>query len=998
MKKFGFKNLFVFLIGAIILMGTFFLLSNYGQNNFVIAGENFGGWSYDTFFGWTSESCNNLYGESYDDYCGLAIDATLDINFDGEDVNLDTNTIKDNVSNFKGDLINFNRIDIRNGGKNKNNGDVERNSNFNNSLYFDGSSYIKFEADDQLSYSGDDFSISLWFKPDLDISSDAFLFSNGSDINKRYYCWLDLDYYLSCFIGNRTIESNSPVEADRWHPLTITKDGNIFSMYLDNSLEDSVHVGLGGMSNDQELILGAFGNYTNNFKGELDEFRFFNQSLSIEQVLHNSKYNARYLLNIEDVSGKINGWIWSSGIGWICFGETCDGTDPVEGKAPTAKLYWASEGGDTYPHMITGWANAVALNDPGQDKYKNTGWMSLQSDIIIPANYDSYQDCVSCSFRDEENELVMYLKMDEDDGFLAMDSSGFNNDAKLMNFEESRWTAEGKVNNCLSFDGIDDSLEVSVLVNEELKIGLSDFSIEAWVKNEESEHLLSEHLSIVSGKSDQEWELYFNADTSRLVFNIFGQSVDGKVININDWSHVVVVGDRDGDLTMYVDDIEFGSNSIADSIDVSVENTSFFIGKNTATNFFWDDKIDIIRIYTRALSREEISYNYNFPEKRFCSACLTQTLDKAESGNVCYECERCELTKGVTDCDDCSSCRKYGLVLDTNTANIKGFAWGGNRVDDELVGLGWFQFSPSTGAGLYRSYVSSRYGDIYSKANVGSDYTVVPPLGYFNATYMIQANGHIMNWLSNSYETNEDWLMSSDSGNPLNYEYPKLENDYANVLGNLDYVGLTTGLYGKVIEELPDKGGVSYDICLGDNIYFLKKDATVKERLEGIAYRFQNCDQASGVIIVNGDLEINGDIKYGSKPFSGSSDKLASVAWIIKGDLKISPDVENLAGTFIVLGEDDVECGYDLENPIARCGAIFTCADGAPNDCGNQLKVSGQFLAKNFRFQRTFRSLESQLREAAEYIIYDGRNVINPPPGLGDVLKALPTWNQIAPY
>jgi len=254
-----------------------------------------------------------------------------------------------------------------------------------------------------------------------------------------------------------------------------------------------------------------------------------------------------------------------------------------------------------------------------------------------------------------------------------------------------------------------------------------------------------------------------------------------------------------------------------------------------------------------------------------------------------------------------------------------------------------------------------------------------------------------MNWVSSSYDSNDSWLMSSDSGNPLNYEYPKLENDYGNVLGNLDYIGLTSGIYGDVELEVPDEGGVSYDVCLGDKIYFIGEDFVLSARQGDIAYRFINCPNAAGTIIVDGDLTIEGDIKYDSNTFNGSSDNLASVAWIIKGDLKISPEVKELAGTFIVLGEDNLGCGYDLEDPIEGCGAIFTC-DGDLSQCGNQLEVSGQLLAKNFRFGRTFRSLENQLREAAEDIIYDGRNVINPPPGLGDILKSLPTWNQIAPY
>lgn len=996
--KFKLKDLFISLIVIIILFGAFFLLLNYKKDNLAIAGENYGGWSYDNFFGWTSESCNNLYDEDYNDYCRIDIDSILDVTFDSDDIDFSAGIVKDNVGvypgTYPGTLVSFVKSDVRNGGKGKSSGEIKRDSNFDNSLYFDGTSYINFGAHNELSFDASDFTTSLWFKIDPSLSGTGFLFSNGNEIDKRYHCWIgwiDPGYYLFCIVNNQQLRSNNVLSTDRWNNVSIVNESGVFSMYLNGFLEDDTSLGFMSSPGIEELILGANGNYATNFKGELDEFRFFNNSLNADQILHNTKYNSNYLLNIEDATGKINGWVWSNGIGWICFGDTCSGTDP-EGNLPEAELHWFSGGGDTYPHMITGWANAVVFNDPGQEKYKDTGWMSLQSPTSTIANYDEYDSCVSCNFRDEENELVMYFKMDEDAGPITIDSSGFANDGTLGgNFEDPIWTEDGKINNCLNFDGIDDYVEVDVAANEELKIGLSDFSIEAWIKNEK-EHDPPRLLSIIAGKTDQQWELYFDSANNRLKFNIFGKIVDGPVTDITNWSHVVVVGNRTGNLEMYIDNVKSVGGDISGDSKKVVNNTLYYIGKN-GTGSFWDDKIDIVRIYTRALSAEEVSYNYDSPEKRFCSACLNQTLDTIEYNDVCYECERCELDSGITDCKVCSSCRQYGLVFDTNAANIKGFAWGGNSVDGELVGLGWFQFSPMSGAVFYRSYVSARYGSIYSKANIGSDRTVSPPDDYFNATYMIQANGHIMNWVSSS-----GWYMSSDTGDPLNYKYPKFENDYGNILGNLDYLGLTERVYGEVVPTVPDEGGVSYDVCLDNKVYFVEgADVILEERSSGIAYKFENCANAAGTIIIDGDLTINADIKYNSSTFSGSSNNLASVAWIIKGDLKIGPDVEELAGTFIVLGKDGIECGYDLENPVEDCGAIFTC-NGNPSECGKQLQVSGQFLAKNFNFERTYRSLIGGDRDSAEEIIYDGRNVINPPPGLGDVLKSLPTWNQIAPY
>jgi hypothetical protein len=996
-KKFV-KNIFISFLGIVILFSIFFLLLYFDRDNLVVAGENLGGWSYDNYFGWTSESCNNLYGENYNNYCRIEIDSILDISFDSDNIDIDSNLVKDTANNFDGTLFNFVKTDIRNGGKGKSSGIARRDSNFDNSLYFNGlNSCINFGSHNDLSFTSNDLTISLWFKVDPDSSGTKFLFSNGNEIDQRYHCWIDASNYLYCIVNNHQLRSANVVSTDRWNNVSIVIDSGIFSMYLNGFFVDDDYIGLvSSPPGIRDLILGANGSHTNNFKGELDDFRLFNEALNADQVLHNTKHNSNYLLNIEDGSGEINGWVWSNGIGWICFGDTCLGTAP-NGNSPEAKLHWFAEGGDIYPHMITGWANAVTFNNPGQVQYQNAGWMSLQSNNIMIANHDEYDSCVSCTFRDEENGLVFYLKMDEDDDLIATDSSGFANDTILINFEDPEWLDEGRVNNCLVFDGQDDYLDV--VVSGELEFGLSDFSIEAWIKNEKSEHDSPDHLSIIKGHTNKQWELYFNPENDNLVFEIFERTVEGVVVDINSWSHVVVVVNRFANLEMYIDDYKYIGEDISDKSNQDISNNNIFIGKN-GNGSFWNDKIDIIRIYRKALNNNEVSYNYNFPEKRFCSACLDQTLDTVKTNNICYECERCQLINGVTNCEVCSSCRQYGLVFDTNASNIKGYAWGGNIVGDEFMGLGWFKFSPTSGAGLYRSYVSSRYGNIYSKENIGSDYTVAPPEGYTNSSYMIQANGHIINWFSEKYDPIDSpfWHMSSDSGDSVNYEYPKLENDYRNVLGNLDYLGLIGGIYGEREFQLPDEGGVNYNVCLNDKIYFVEgADVVLSERSSGIAYKFENCPNASGTIIIDGDLTIEGNIQYDNSLFSGSSKNLSSVAWIIKGDLKISPDVEKLAGTFIVLGKDGINCGSDLENPIEGCGIIFTC-DGDPSQCGKRLDVSGQFLAKNLRFKRTYRSLESSLREASENIIYDGRNVINPPPGLGDVLKSLPSWNQIAPY
>ena len=1056
------RGIFIFLIIIVVLFITYFLFFNFNKHGLAFTGENLGGWAWSAYednndkygAGWISESCNNTYYGINQDYCGIEITPIIDANFDGDSVDFQKGIIE--AGEYDGEIIGLSISDIRNGGKNTKS-EIElatRDSNFNNSFYFKGSyldnplpkppiyigNLINFGNDNafNLKNMADEISASIWFRFDED-TEDSFLFSNGClkpQKDTMYYCYfLSEKRILTCGVngdsgdgaseieeelfgeGTLKIESK-PLDPNEWYNVTIVYDAGIFYMYL-NGLEigkkKSKRFDWTGVSVD--LILGAgkidssYSDYGLNFKGELDEFRLFDFALDKAQVLHNIHHNSNYLLNIE-ADGEMTGWAWSSNVGWICFGTTCSpyGMAP-DGSLPKAKLHWVpDQANDIYPHMITGWANAISFNNYGG--YGDAGWISLQKNEVLVPSYDNYIDCMSCSFRDEENGLVGYWKMDEDSGLIASDSSEFGNNMTVSNFSEEPWFENGRINNCINFYNSEGYLNIGV-IGTLLDMGLSDFSIEIWAKDNDLDYE-NDHISLMSGIGADNWDLYFNALKNQLHFTFLqGTKVSAKVIDFNEWRHIVVLVDRDSNLKMYIDGSEFIGDNInteeirSDTLDI----TSFIIGGNPDPDIdsYWNGLLDISRIYKRTLSKDEIIYNFKYPEKRFCSACFGEDTEVATIGDICYQCERCNLQATSTKCIECSSCRQYGLVFDSNTANIKSWAWGAYETVDGLFGLGWVEFSPDFGSGLYRSYISAKYGSIYSRSNIGSGYSIIPPSGYFNATYMIQANGHLMNWVSEqmlteegTYDYDSPWLSYADSSNypGPRYDYPKIESDYGNILGELDYNGLINGLYGEVVNELPEEieAPTSGDrfICLDGKVYTKDGDFILKEKTilgQGYSYEFENCFNGAGTMIIDGNLRIEGNIEYSGAVFDETHEKLASAAWIIKGDLIIDPDVTKLAGTFIVLGgEEDGEsipCGSDLENPAEHCGTIYT------GDSNNQLQVSGQFLAKNFQFQRTYKSA---FRVAAEEIIYDGRNVINPAPGLGDVLKSLPRWDQISPY
>jgi len=128
----------------------------------------------------------------------------------------------------------------------------------------------------------------------------------------------------------------------------------------------------------------------------------------------------------------------------------------------------------------------------------------------------------------------------------------------------------------------------------------------------------------------------------------------------------------------------------------------------------------------------------------------------------------------------------------------------------------------------------------------------------------------------------------------------------------------------------------------------------------------------NGTIIVNGDLTINRDIYYQIVDNIENYQELASVAWIVLGDIIINPEVNSLVGAFFALGNETGSEGS------FKTGSSTT----------DFLAVNGLVMAKNFSFGRTF--LNGW--QPAEKFVYDPKLVLNPPPGLQETTSVLPSF------
>ena len=297
---------------------------------------------------------------------------------------------------------------------------------------------------------------------------------------------------------------------------------------------------------------------------------------------------------------------------------------------------------------------------------------------------------------------------------------------------------------------------------------------------------------------------------------------------------------------------------------------------------------------------------------------------------------------------------------------LEGFGWAGGRDEGVAVGPGWVQFEGQFNV----PWLETLFGVVYGRTNLGNDNTASAPEGSYNASYCIISGGSIVNLTSGT-----DCLETGYR----DLDFPNVSNKYRTILGVIDFERI---LDGNEIEydsadidaNLPSKlnGGVYHFIDQND--YYLDSAIT-----------FQNAQgldsSGAGTVVVEGNLHINANLYYDSSSVQSQIENLASVAWIVKGDVIIDPTASSLAGNFIVLGKNGVAC------PAASCGNFQT---GDDSSSPRQLVVGGLVMAKQFSFERFYKLNQ----RSAEKIIYDGRVVINTPPGLEDVAKGLPIWRE----
>jgi len=285
-----------------------------------------------------------------------------------------------------------------------------------------------------------------------------------------------------------------------------------------------------------------------------------------------------------------------------------------------------------------------------------------------------------------------------------------------------------------------------------------------------------------------------------------------------------------------------------------------------------------------------------------------------------------------------------------------------NGLDDDLSGLAdCYDANCQIADPLcVPAWLEAKFGNVYAQQGIAGSAAKAS-----QSTYCLTSQGSITGFSSGSGCT--------ETG-AVSLTLPKGSTQYAGSLGSIDINGILSGRYGQVVDLAPGNITAALPANLAGKVYRVNGDATLgaKTFLNGVA----STERGNGLLIVEGNLTITGAgtvLDYTALSNIVAMRNLASFGVIVKkksagggGNINISPGVTKVVGA------------YFAENSINT---------GTTGGVDQPLKVYGLMAAYRINLERNYRSST----EAAEEVVFDGRAVANPPPGMGDVAKSLPS-------
>jgi hypothetical protein len=366
------------------------------------------------------------------------------------------------------------------------------------------------------------------------------------------------------------------------------------------------------------------------------------------------------------------------------------------------------------------------------------------------------------------------------------------------------------------------------------------------------------------------------------------------------------------------------------------------------TSFAWNGNSDLSGFGYIDFSRAYL----NPPPENTMTACIDHVDNDLDGAIDCAD----------SDCRLLSICTPPPPIKETDCTAGSIDLCCSNGIDDDFDGAIDCADSDCQGVASMCTvaWLKTEFGSVYAQQGIAA---IAAPAAQFNASYCLSlTEGSITGFASQLGCTATTSALS----------LPSAAGGYRGSLGNIDLAGIRNGRYGEVV---PIADGNALPESLNGKVYRYSSGGvlTLPSKM------FQNgtgpTGRGNGLLFVDGsDLRISSNMSYRASTVDNYLRNLASFGIIVTtdpttgmgGNVMIDPGVSQLVGA------------YFAERSIS------TGVSTVP------LNVYGLFASRLINFQRTGGTSST----AAENVSFDGRAVANPPPGMQDVGKSLPTVKE----
>ncbi len=232
--------------------------------------------------------------------------------------------------------------------------------------------------------------------------------------------------------------------------------------------------------------------------------------------------------------------------------------------------------------------------------------------FLLPSEADAALIIQAPKYIGLNSGLVGYWSFNAPDmaGNTAYDRSGQGNNGTLTG---GPTRAIGKIGQALSFDGVNDYVDVGDPASGVLDVQTGDMTISGWI------YMRTTDEQYLAAKSDcgdpNEYLLYGGTGGNKPGFRVINSAGTSfradsvNALNTNSWYHLVGVK-QGSNIYLYINGA--WDNTLAISGTFSGNTLSLMIGRRTTATCeqFLDGLIDDVRVYNRALSADEIKRLY----------------------------------------------------------------------------------------------------------------------------------------------------------------------------------------------------------------------------------------------------------------------------------------------------------------------------------------------------------------------------------------------------